>query len=129
MSASNIKLLENYIDYCSAKSQIVSKNIANMGTENYQRQDVKFISELDREMNAQVKVTNARHFENSNFMDGQVKGFEIIVDRKTDMISGMNNIDIDKEMAELAENTIRFKFASKKISAHYKSLQKVIRGV
>jgi flagellar basal body rod protein FlgB len=31
-------------------------------------------------------------------------------------------------MGELAKNTLNFKFASRKISAHFKSLQAVIKG-
>ena len=42
MQSSGIKTLEKFIDYCAVKNKVISKNIANIGTENYRRQDVDF---------------------------------------------------------------------------------------
>jgi hypothetical protein len=44
------------------------------------------------------------------------------------MESGINNVNIEKEMSELAENTLRYKFASRKVGDYYRTLQKVIKG-
>ncbi len=41
---------------------------------------------------------------------------------------GFYNVDIDKEMADLAENYFNFKFATNKISNYYKTIQNVIKG-
>ena len=42
MAATNIKLLENYMGHLAAKHKVISQNIANIGTEGYIRQNVKF---------------------------------------------------------------------------------------
>jgi len=107
---------------------VISKNIANMGTENYRREDVVFKNIFSDSMSSAMKATESKHF-NSTAADSQdMQNFEVVSDNSNENISGANNVDIDKEMGELAENTLKFKFVSKKIGDHYKNLQEVIRG-
>ena len=123
---STIKQLEQFINYTTAKSQIISKNIANIGTENYEREDLVFKNVLADAQSAGTKITNAKHIQlggNSN------KTFEVVLDKSNEEnASGINNVDIEQEMAALAENTINFKLASRKISSYYKTLRAVIQG-
>ncbi|MGE5804217.1 MAG: flagellar basal body rod protein FlgB [Ignavibacteria bacterium] len=124
MAASSIKLLENLINYCSLKNKIISKNIANVGTQNYKREDVEFKSMLI-ELNSSAKVTNEKHIKTG---PAENPYYEVSKDKEDEMLSGINNVDIDKEMAELAENTLLFKFASRKIGDYYRNIQSVIKG-
>lgn len=124
MAVSTIRLLENLIDFCSLKNKVISKNIANVGTEGYRRENVEFKSLL-MEINTGLKATEKNHIKT-----GAPSGtpYEIEQDKNREMLSGINNVDIDKEMSELAENTLQFKFAARKIGDYYKGIQNVIRG-
>lgn len=124
---SSIKLLTNLLDYCTEKNKVIAKNIANIGTENYQRQDVVFKDILMENSNSLLKKTNPKHLDINPNPEGASK-FEYINDNSSEMDSGINNVNIEREMSELAENTLRFKFASKKVGDYYKTLQKVIKG-
>ena len=64
METSGIKSLEKFISYCSTKNKVLSKNIANIGTENYKRQDVDFKTILSNNM-GQMKSTNSKHLKAS----------------------------------------------------------------
>ena len=119
MAGSNIKLLENYIDFLSQKSKVINKNISNIGTANYRREDVNFKNVLNTEMASKLKVTDGKHL---NSTSSTSVPFESIVDKEDTMISGMNNVDMDSEMMSLAENSLKYKFASKKIGGYYKKL-------
>ncbi len=124
MQSSGIKSLEKFIDYCSLKNKVISKNIANIGTENYKRQDVDFKSILSDKM-GEMKSTNPKHLKlNQN----NKPEFEISKDKSLENVSGINNVDIDREMSELAANSIQFRFASRKIGDYYRGLQNVIKG-
>jgi len=128
MSDSVIRQLETFANFCVEKNKVISKNIANMGTENYRREDVVFKNIFSDSMSSAMKATESKHF-NSTAADSQdMQNFEVVSDNSNENISGANNVDIDKEMGELAENTLKFKFVSKKIGDHYKNLQEVIRG-
>lgn len=123
MAATNIKVLEDFIDYCSLRNKVISKNIANIGTQNYKREDVVFKDLLNNNMSL-LKTTEPKHFGQVNFESKNT----ITVDNSKDMVSGINNVNIDEEMAELAKNTLQFKLASKKLGDYFKILQGVIKG-
>lgn len=123
MQSSGIKTLEKFIDYCAVKNKVISKNIANIGTENYRRQDVDFKTVLNNV--GQIKATNPKHLK---LPENNPNSFEISKDKSMENVSGVNNVDIDKEMSELAANSIQFRFASRKIGDYYRGLQNVIKG-
>ncbi len=124
MHSSGIKSLEKFIDYCSTKNKVISKNIANIGTENYKREDVDFKSILSENL-GQLRATNPKHIKLNQIEKTE---FEVSKDNSLDNTSGVNNVDIDREMSELAANSIQFRFASRKIGDYYKGLQNVIKG-
>lgn len=127
MAASNIKLLENYMGYLSTKNKVVSQNIANIGTEGYVRQNVKFQEMLNNEISSKVKKTEPKHM---NLASPSEFGMDqtVFLDKSKEPNGGINNVDIETEMAELAENAINFKFTSKKIAGHFQQLREVIKG-
>ena len=123
MQSSGIKNLEKFIDYCSVKNKVISKNIANIGTENYKRQDVNFKEVLNSV--GEMKATNSKHLK---LPEINQDNFEISKDKSLENTSGINNVDIDKEMSELATNSIKFRYASRKKGDYYRGLQNVIKG-
>lgn len=120
------KSLIRMLDFCTQKQKVLSRNIANIGTENYQREDVKFSDMLSENMSL-LKTTNPKHFPMQGPADAENE-FEVVKDENKDLASGMNNVDIDTEMSEMAENTLKYKFASKKMGDYFKQIQEVIKG-
>ena len=110
------KVLESLLDYSALKQKVIGQNIANSETNGYKRRDVEFKKLLVQSME-KTPTSNTSKSE-----------FEIIVDESQENASGVNNVDVNREMAELAQNTIMFKFAAKKLNGYYQSLQNVIRG-
>jgi len=124
----SVKMLQNLLDYCAVKNNTIAKNIANIGTENYKREDVEFKNILDENVNSILKTSENRHISSIQTATGQDSKFNHLFDESEDMDSGINNVNIDREMTELAENTLRFKFASRKVSDYYRNIQSVIKG-
>lgn len=120
------KSLVRMLEFCTQKQKIISKNISNIGTENYQREDIKFKDILDENVSV-LKTTNVKHIQTGN-SSGNGSPFEVVEDSTQDNKSGINNVDIDTEMAELAENTLKFKFAARKVGDYYRNIQNVIKG-
>lgn len=125
MSISTIKLLEKFIDFCAERNKVISTNIANIGTENYRRKEITFDKILDETLNSNIKTTHERHIKHNMI---EQEPYDITNQRITEYTSGVNNVDIEREMADLAENTLLFKFASKRIGDYYKGIQNVIKG-
>jgi len=127
MAPSNINLLENYIGHLSKKNKVVSNNIANIGTEGYVRQNVRFDAMLQSEMGSNMKTSDGKHIKMTQPSDMGIQN-EIFLDKSKEPNGGINNVDIETEMAELAENAINFKFTSKKIAKHFQEMRDVIKG-
>jgi flagellar basal-body rod protein FlgB len=126
MAVSTIKNLEHFLSYCSVKNKVIGQNIANIATENYKRKDVEFRDIFNENCAGQLYTDNEKHLVSKN--NSSEEPYSFSNDPSRDNISGINNVDIEKEMSELAENSIYFKFASKKIGDYYKSLESVIKG-
>ncbi len=125
---SSVKLLQNLLDYCAVKNKTIAKNISNIGTESYKREDVVFKNLLDDNINSFLKTSESKHFTALQVNNTHDSKFEQVYDESENMESGINNVNIDREMTELAENTLRYKFAARKIGDYYKSVQNVIKG-
>ncbi|GAB4141505.1 MAG: flagellar basal body rod protein FlgB [Ignavibacteriales bacterium] len=124
----NIKKLESYLNYLTARNKVISENIANVGTQNYHRKDLAFKEILNTEVKGLIKTSNSRHIGAAENDDSGNLKFEVVVDKNSDNASGVNNVDIEKEMASLAENTINFKMTSRKLNSYYRTLREVIKG-
>lgn len=116
MSFPSNKSLEKLLDYSFIKQKVIAQNIANAETKNYKRREVEFKEILDNKMQ---NISDTKKIKNE---------YNIKIDENSPVISDGNNVDINKEMAELAKNSIMFKFASKKINGYFQTLQGVIRG-
>jgi len=128
MSEPTIKVLEKLISYSALRNKVISKNIANISTQDYKREEVKFNDLLMEGLNSNLKATEVKHFNNENLVRPDSSEFKVVEDSDPELYSGVNNVNIDREMADLAENSIMFKFAVKKLQTYFKTLQEVIKG-
>lgn len=120
--------LEKSLDYASLKNQTISNNIANADTSNYKAKRVVFKELLDNEVNSSFVPTRTHEkhllFQNSTMENS----FKVVTDRSTSFNHNGNNVDIDKEMTELAKNQIYYQALVDRISGKFNSLQTVIKG-
>ncbi|MEH7385724.1 flagellar basal body rod protein FlgB [Bacillus sp. JJ1521] len=126
--SNTIHSLEKALDYSTLRQKVISNNIANVDTPNYKAQDVSFKNLLSNEMNSQFKAnrTNEKHFE---FTSSKSKNRQLITTKNdTAYNHNGNNVDIDKEMASLAENQIYYNAITQRISGKFNTLKTVVKG-
>ena len=103
-------LLKKNLDFQSERNMLISSNISNVNTPGYKAQDIDFRSQLRSAMNVKgelsVKSTHGKHFGPSNNALKAVQG-EVFKEPDAARSDG-NNVDLDKEMAKLAENQIMY---------------------
>ncbi|MDF2590143.1 MAG: hypothetical protein K0S41_3984 [Anaerocolumna sp.] len=99
-----INILDKAADASWTRNQVITNNIANVDTPNYKRKDVEFQNLLEKEMlgegSLDKKVANA----NLNSLTPNVYTDHVSLSYRLDG----NNVDIDTETANLAENQIRY---------------------
>lgn len=130
-----IPILSNALDAYTLRHKVISANIANIGTPGYRAKAVDFENTLNDQLaktSVNGRTTNAKHIELSSGGNGSAS--PVIVNAEPDhfseeeMRSGINDVDIDTEMAEMAKNQIRFKYVSKLLGESFRGIQKSIRG-
>lgn len=117
-------LLKQALHACALRQEVLAHNIANVNTPGYRRKDVSFEQFLRAAQVAPLQTTDPRHYAlpPSRSAESQTE----IEDAP--MRPDGNTVDIDYEMAQLAENQIRFQALSQLITGRYQSLKLVITG-
>jgi len=122
-----IHTLEQSLAYSSAKNRAISTNIANVDTPHYKAKDVTFKQTLNKLMNQSLsaKRTNERHIP---FNANKHIPYQVITKHNTTYNHNGNNVDIDREMTELAKNQIYYQALVDRMNGKFNNLQTVIRG-
>ncbi|WP_035721450.1 flagellar basal body rod protein FlgB [Gracilibacillus boraciitolerans] len=121
-----IQTLENSLDYATVKNRTIAHNISNADTANYKSKNVQFNEVLKNQLSNQfeTKRTDERHLSFST----NTSNIKVTTNTSTMYNHNGNNVDIDKEMSELAKNQIYYQALVDRINGKFNSLQSVIRG-
>jgi flagellar basal-body rod protein FlgB len=118
-----MKNLEMALDGSSLKQKTISNNLANVDTPGYKAKQTVFKQEFERSLNA--KRTNQRHF---SFSTDRPSSFYVKEQSGTTMNHNGNNVDVDKEMAELAKNQLYYQTLVQRINGKFNSIKMVVKG-
>lgn len=127
-----ISILTKSMDASALKQRVTSNNIANINTPGYKREYVDFESRLseainkDRDLKGKLYRTDEKHFPlnvNIDKIQPMVK-----TDESTSLREDGNNVDLDMELADLAENTIRYNTLTETAIKKYSGIKNAIRG-
>lgn len=122
---STIQNLGNALDYSASKNNAISNNIANVDTPNYKAEEVSFKNVLDESMQQQNnKRTHPKHYTFSSANQSAEKTTQ----KQTTYNHNGNNVDVDKEMADLAENQIYYQSTVDSLNDKFGLLHSAIKG-
>ena len=122
-----VPVLGAVLDVTQVRQRVIANNIANISTKGYRAKDVRFQDYLNsyvHEAPVQGDISDQRHFA----IPKSVSNPEVFEPQSEINDSGLNNVDIDKEMANLAENHLFFNVGSTLIQRQFGTLHKSITG-
>lgn len=121
-----INTLENSLHFSAKRNNVITNNIANVDTPNYKSQDVVFKNVLNNVLDDRLgtKRTHPQHIPFTTVN----KGYQLISNNNTMYNHNGNNVDIDKEMTNLAKNQIYYQSMVDRMNGKFHTLQTVIRG-
>ena len=127
-----ITTLENSLNIRARKHELIISNVANHDTPNYKAFDMVIEEEFNKIKGSKKELdlnkTNPEHLSlmsqtNSNYQPRILKTSDQITLR-----GDGNTVNIDKEMSDMAENTLMYRASTSLIASKFHGLKNVIRG-
>jgi flagellar basal-body rod protein FlgB len=119
-------VLEKALDTEALRQRVIAHNIANVNTPGFKRYDVSFEEKLGQALGLEPGLTlyrtNPYHLPSAS-LDLTP---EVNQDNSTTMRQDGNNVDIDREMVDLAQNSLNFNFAVQQLNGRLAMLRYVI---
>jgi flagellar basal-body rod protein FlgB len=134
----NLPALQGSLNGLAARQKALGENIANADTPNYKRLQVSFEGNLKKALGAkaaeaddlELKTDSRRHFSLGPSADLDAGSFAEVTKVKDETYrNDGNNVNIDLEMANLAETNIRYNTMAKLAKDHFEGLKTVLREV
>jgi flagellar basal-body rod protein FlgB len=127
----DISLLERSLDFRAKRNNLLSGNIANIETPGYKAKDLVFEQALGQALRSQepgpMNTTHPRHLDGRMATPlSQVQPRTIQSANPVGSVDG-NSVDLEREMAKLAENQIAYQSLAQMISLKFLQLRTVIR--
>jgi len=125
-------MLENLVDFQYDRHAVLSTNIANIDTPGFKGNDLRFSDELKRAVSSRgsmpLKRTNEKHLP---LKAGELKGVthQVVPSSGTAYRLDGNTVDLDKEMAKLAENSLYYNTAVQILSKKLEGIKTAISEV
>jgi len=130
-SSRALDVLKRGLDAFAIRGRVIADNVANASTEGYRAKRVDFEEDLrkalERGPSLPARTDSPRHIPITALSVGEVEPRVV----ESDAAAGEgepNNVVIEREMADLAQNEILFDFAAKQIAGAYRTMKGAIRG-
>jgi flagellar basal-body rod protein FlgB len=123
--------LEKSMNAYSMRQKVLANNVANVMTPGYRAQKVSFEEEYRQMLNPPTTLRMTRtHESHQQVAQKTFRQVQPRVEFKDSPINdtGLNNVDIDREMAEMAENSLRYEMSTKLIHKRFANLKSAVRG-
>lgn len=118
----SIKILENIISYTSKRHGVLLSNIANVDTPEYRAKDL-FFPKLIEEEGIKLVTTNEKHIKNEPLKDLK----EEVIELPNENWDDKNNVELDKEVAKMTENSILYQTGLQMLSTRIRMFKNALR--
>lgn len=113
----SMKILDKMLDVAAYRQKILASNVANADTPNYKAKDISF----QKEMNAALEAS--KHGK----AGGSPQSYEIYETTNTMQNMDGNTVNLDIEMAKVAENALIYNTAVQLKSMKIRILKSIIK--
>ena len=129
-NSTNAPLLMKSLDAAMLRQRVIANNIANVNTPGYRRMEVSFEEQLREAL--KTGSVRGRRTHPDHMPTGRPKIQEVNAEAyhpvDPTLPSGVNNVDIDMEMAKLAENQLMFNYGVRFAKGMYTKLNSAIQA-
>jgi flagellar basal-body rod protein FlgB len=135
LSSEMMDLVQRSLDSAALSHKVIADNIANVDTPGFKRAEVVFGEKLKQAFEARANEpqhlaaarTNVGHMEFEPTPEVDTVQPEVITDSATSLRNDGNNVDVDREVSLLAQNTVWYNTLAQITEQQFASLRTAIR--
>ena len=124
-------LLQKSLDFRTQRNALLGSNIANLETPAFKAKDMVFEKALGKAMQAQqpgpLRVTNSKHFDGRGATPLTLVKPRVIQTASPSGSLDQNSVNLETEMAKLAENQLAYQALTQMIGYKFRILKTAIR--
>lgn len=130
LGGASFQRLERAVHAASLRQQVIANNIANVDVPHFKRSDVVFEELLADKLRHGRGTLPLRTFLPGHLPSGggSVPEPRVVTDHSTSLNHNGNNVDIDREMALMAKNQLRYNLLVQQINHEIRMLRIGITG-
>ncbi len=123
----HLNTLKKAVQVYATRHQVTAQNISNVQTAGYRAKELKFEDMLN---GAGHRIAGKKtHEGHLSLGRREIDSAEAeLVETKSNYDNGINNVDIDEEMTELATTDLSYRLATRLLSMRYNALRGAIKG-
>ena len=123
-------LVRKTLDFRTQRQDLLASNIANKDTPGYKAEDIVFEKRLKKALSSEqpghLKTSNSRHFDGRN-----TPPLELVNAQRINSASAFpdfdgNTVDLDREMAKMAENQLMYNASIRMLTHQFRMLKTAI---
>ena len=123
-------IAQKSLDFRTSRHDLLASNVANKDTPGYQAEDLVFRASLEKALQAEqpgpLKQTDSRHFDGRNTPPlNEVEAQRILSASPYPDFDG-NTVDLDREMAKIAENQLMYYATLMMLALKFRGLKSAI---
>lgn len=134
LSTEMMDLVQRSLDAAALSHKVISNNLANVDTPGFKRSNVVFNETLRKAMEARRQTpqdvallrTDARHLDVQNAPALDALEPEVVTDVTSSLRNDGNNVDIDREVALMSQNTVWYQTLAQITQMQFASLRNAI---
>ncbi|MGO9137341.1 MAG: flagellar basal body rod protein FlgB [Syntrophales bacterium] len=115
-----MNLLSSMMDFRSQRHQLITSNVANIDTPGYTSKDLQFKGIIGEAMQKKLTTTDKKHFSGQFANAGSID---------CEVVDSGESVNLDTEMATLAENHLMYNTSVELLSRKLKSMKIVFNEV
>lgn len=122
--------LENALSASTTRRDVIANNIANVNTPGFRRGEVEFEEMLSTALGdgkqMPIAITNGKHID--TFPSRNVKPVIKTVNDENMRYDG-NNVDIEREVADMAKNSIYYNSITQMLGQQYSGIKTILSQI
>jgi flagellar basal-body rod protein FlgB len=130
-----MELVQKSLDAAALQHKVIANNLANVDTPGFKRSEVVFGESLKKAIQEretgpnqlELARTDSQHIEIHPGLRAEEVTPQVVRQQETTLRNDQNNVDIDVEMAKLAQNTVVYQTLAQLTQSQFSQLKSAIR--